>query len=154
MLADSLEIETSAEDAFALIAEVEKWPLWLGFLRSARLADPRRPLQVGSEIIVRSSIPGEEEQHYEVDALIGNFHLSLVGLYSVRRRLDFRIERKTSRSKVHVRIDYPAYHGRAGAWLDKVRNGRKLNAALEHSLVVFRGLVEYHRAPDACLADL
>lgn len=153
-LSGSLDIETSAEDAFALLAEVEKWPVWLTFLRSARLADPKRPLQIGSEIIVRSTIPGEAEQHYEVDALIGNFHLSLVGLYSVRRRMDFRIERRTSRSKIHVRVDYPAYHGRIGAWLDRIRNGRKLDAALAHSLVVFRGLVEYHRAPDACLADL
>src|SRR5665213_1945491 len=153
-LSGSLDIETSAEDAFALLAEVEKWPVWLSFLRSARLVDPKRPLTVGSEIVLRSSIPGEEEQLYEVDALIGNFHLSLVGAYSVRRRIDFRIERKTSRAKVHAKVTYPAYHGRVGAWVDRLRNGRKLSAALDHSLVLFRGMVEYHREPVACLADL
>jgi len=153
-LSGSLDIETSAEDAFALLAEVEKWPVWLSFLRSARLADPKRPLAIGSEIVLRSSIPGEEEQLYEVDALIGNFHLSLVGAYSVRRRIDFRIERKTSRAKVHVKVTYPAYHGRVGALIDRLKHGRKLRASLDHSLVLFRGMVEYHREPDACLADL
>jgi uncharacterized membrane protein len=153
-LSGSLDIETSAEDAFALLAEVEKWPVWLSFLRSARLVDPKRPLALGSEVVLRSSIPGEEEQLYEVDGLIGNYHLSLVGAYSVRRRIDFRIERKTSRAKVHVKLTYPAYHGRLGAWVDQLRHGRKLNAALNHSLVLFRGMVEYHREPDACLAEL
>ena len=153
-LSGSLDIETSAEDAFALLAEVEKWPVWLSFLRSARLVDPKRPLAVGSEIVVRSSIPGEAEELYEVDALIGNYHLSLVGAYSVRRRIDFRIERRTTRAKVHVKVTYPAYHGRVGAFLDQLRNGRKLSTALDHSLVLFRGMVEYHREPDACLAEL
>ena len=153
-LSGSLDIETSAEDAFALLAEVEKWPVWLSFLRSARLVDPKRPLAVGSEVVLRSSIPGEEEQLYEVDALIGNYHLSLVGAYSVRRRIDFRIERKTSRAKVHVKVTYPAYHGRVGELFDRLKHGRKLSAALNHSLVLFRGMVEYHREPDACLADL
>jgi uncharacterized membrane protein len=153
-LSGSLDIETSAEDAFALLAEVEKWPVWLSFLRSARLVDPKRPLAVGSEVLLRSSIPGEEEQLYEIDALIGNYHLSLVGAYSVRRRIDFRIERKTSRAKIHVTVTYPAYHGRVGELIDRLRHGRKLSAALDHSLVLFRGMVEYHREPDACLADL
>ncbi len=153
-LAGSLDIETSAEDAFNLLAEVEKWPVWLSFLKSARLGDPKRPLMLGSEVVLRSSIPGEEEQHYEVDALIGNYHLSLVGAYSVRRRIDFRIERKTNRAKIHVKVTYPAYHGRIGAFLDRLRNQRKLDAALAHSLVLFRGMAEYHREPDACLADL
>jgi uncharacterized membrane protein len=154
-LAGSLDIEAPIEDAFSLLCAVEKWPVWLSFLRSAQLADPKAPLTVGSEVVLHSSIPGETEQVYEVDRLVGNHHLSLVGAYSTQRRLDFRIERKTARAKIHIKLTYPAYHGRIGAFFDRVRNGRKLEAAIEHSLELFRGLAEYsRRSPDALLADI
>jgi len=149
----SLEVDSSAEEAFALLCAVEKWPVWLSFLRSARLVHPKLPIGVGSEVVVRSSVAGEEEQLYEVDAFMTNYHLSLVGAYSVRRRLDFRIERRTSCSRVHVRLAYPAYHGRFGAFVDDWRRGRKLAAALEDALVHFKGLVEY-RTDGPVLADL
>lgn len=149
----NLDVDSPAEDAFALLCAVEKWPVWLSFVRSARMVDPSAPLQLGSEVILRSTLPGDEEQLYEVDGFIGNFHLSLVGAFSVRRRLDFRIERKTTRSKVHVRLAYPAYHGRIGVIMDSWRHGRKLAAALDDGLVHFKGLVEYRR-DDPVLADL
>lgn len=154
-LAGSLDIEAPIEDAFSLLCAVEKWPVWLSFLRSARLTDPKAPLEVGSEVVLRSSIPGELEEVYEVDRLVGNHHLSLVGAYSTQRRLDFRIERKTERAKMHIKLTYPAYHGRIGAFCDRLRNGRKLESAIEHSLELFRGLAEYsRRSPDALLADI
>ncbi len=96
-------------------------------------------------MIVRSSLPGDEEQLFEVDAFIANYHLSLVGAYSMRRRIDFRVERRTSRSRVHVRLAYPAYHGWVGALLDRWRRGRKLSNELDDALVHFKGLVEHHR---------
>jgi hypothetical protein len=71
----------------------------------------------------------------------------------VRRRLDFRIERRTSTARVHVRLSYPAYHGRLGALRDAWRHDRKLSTALEEALIHFKGLVEYRRN-DPVLADL
>ena len=147
----SLEIDCPAEEAFRLLCAVEKWPVWLSFLRSARLADAKLPVRLGSEVIVRSSLPGDEEQLYEVDGFIANYHLSLVGAYSVRRRLDFRVERKTSTAKIHARLTYPAYHGRLGVLLDRWRRGRKISTALSDALVHFKGLVE-HRKDDPVLA--
>ncbi len=138
----SLDIESPVEDAFALLCAVEKWPVWLPFLRSANLADPASPLSVGTEVIVRSSLPGDEEQRYEIDQFIANFHLSLVGAYSVRRRLDFRIERKTSRAKLHVKLSYPAYGGRLGALMDAWKHGRRFERGLDDALVHFKGMVE------------
>ena len=138
----SLDIESPVDDAFALLCAVEKWPVWLPFLRSATLADPASPLSVGTEVIVRSSLPGDEEQRYEIDQFIMNYHLSLVGAYSVRRRLDFRIERKTSRAKVHVRLSYPAYGGRLGALMDAWKHGRRFERGLDDALVHFKGMVE------------
>ncbi|GAC1654274.1 MAG: hypothetical protein NVS9B12_04790 [Vulcanimicrobiaceae bacterium] len=149
----AVDLQSTPEEAFALVCEVEKWPVWLSFLRSAKLADPSARMGPGSEVIVRSAIPGEVEQLYEVDQFIDNHRLSLVGAYSVRRRIDFRIERKTSRSKMAVRLDYPAYGGRLATLMDRMTSRRKLAGALAESLEHFKGLVEYSRAPDALLAD-
>ncbi len=148
----SLDIESPVDTAFALLCAIEKWPVWLSFLRSARAVDPALPLRAGSEVIVRSTLPGDEEQLYEVDQFITNYHLSLVGAYSVRRRIDFRLEQKTSRAKLHVRFTYPAYGGRLGAALDQWRHGRRLERVLDDALTHFKGLVEY-RSDDAVLAD-
>ncbi len=142
----SLDIDSPAEDAFALLCAVEKWPVWLSCIHSAKSADPASPLALGSEIVVRSTLPGEEEQLYEVDQFITNFHLSLVGAFSVRRRIDFRIERKTSRARIHVKLTYPAYGGKVGAIMDSWRNRRRLERTLEDALVHFRGLVEHHQS--------
>ncbi|MEO9170154.1 MAG: hypothetical protein ABI282_10110 [Candidatus Baltobacteraceae bacterium] len=149
----SLDIESPAEDAFSLLCAIEKWPVWLSFLRSSTLVEPKANLGVGSEVLVRSYLPGEEEELYEVDQLIGNFHLSLVGAFSTRRRLDFRLEQKTSRAKLHVKLCYPAYHGAIGGLVDRWKRGRKVDRALEDSLFHFKGLVEY-RTQDGVLADL
>lgn len=148
----SLDLDCSAEEAFALLCAVEKWPVWLSFLRSARRANNEPQLGVGSEVIIRSWLPGEEEEVFEIDGLIANYRLSLVGAYSLRRRLEFRIERRTSCSKLHVRLAYPAYHGKFGTLLDRWQRGRRVASALDDSLVHFKGLVEYKR-DDAILAD-
>jgi uncharacterized membrane protein len=148
----SVDVQTPAEPAFELLCAIEKWPVWLSFLRSAELIDA--PVGAGSEIRLRSAIPGEEEQLFEVDHFITNHRLSLVGAFSVRRRLDFRLERKTSRCKLHARIEYPAYGGRLGALYDAVRAGRKLATQLEESVVHFKHLAEYRPAEkDDLLAD-
>lgn len=148
----SLELNCSAEEAFALLCAVEKWPVWLSFLRSARREAAEAELKIGSEIVIRSALPGAEEQLYEVDDLIANYRLSLVGAYSLRRRLDFRIERRSQSSKLHVKVAYPAYHGRLGGLLNHWQHGRRLSNALDDSLVHFKGLVEYRR-DELVLAD-
>ena len=98
-------------------------------------------------------IPGEEEELFEVDQFIDGHVLSLVGAYSVRRRFDLRVEQKTTRSKLVMRVDYPTYGGVVGALIDRLTMRRKLEGALTDSLVHFKGLVEFERAPDALLED-
>lgn len=149
----SQDVLTTAESAFSLICEVEKWPVWLSFFRSARRVDPGRALDVGSEIAIRSAIPGDEEELYEVDGYLRGHMLSLVGAYSVRRRFDFRVESKSERSKIVVRIDYPTYGGVLGALIDRMTSRRKLDIALADALVHFKGLAEYERNPGALLED-
>jgi uncharacterized membrane protein len=150
----SQDLSTTPEAAFKLICEVEKWPVWLSFLKSARRTDDGSPLGVGSEVAVRSAIPGDPEELYEVDRYLGGHIVSFVGVYSVRRRIDFRIERHTERSKLVVRLDYPAYGGMLGALVDRLTARRRLDSALEVSLAHFKGLVEFKEsAQEGVLAD-
>ena len=89
------DVASPAATAFARICEVEKWPVWLSFLRSARLTEPHLPFAEGSEVAIRSRLPGEDEELFEVDRLIPGHHVSLVGAFSCRRRIDFRVEQKS-----------------------------------------------------------
>jgi len=146
------DVATSAEAAFSLICEVEKWPVWLSFLRSASRLDAG-DLRVGSDIAIRSTIPGDEEELFEVDQYIEGYMLSLVGAYSMRRRIDLRVERKTERAKIVARLDYPTYGGVVGELVDRLTRRRRLDVALADSLVHFKGLVEFDRAGDVILDD-
>jgi uncharacterized membrane protein len=153
LLSASVDIQAAAETAFTLLCAVEKWPVWLSFLRSAEVTDST-PVGAGSEIVLRAAIPGEPEQLFEIDHFITNHQLSLVGAFSIRRRIDFRIERKTSRCRLHARLEYPAYGGRLGVLYDALRAGRKLATQLDESLLHFKHLAEYNPTPkDELLAD-
>lgn len=146
------DVASPAATAFARVCEVEKWPVWLSFLRSARLTEPHLPFREGSEVAIRSNVPGDDEELFEVDRFIPGHHLSLVGAFSCRRRIDFRIEQKSERSKIVVRMDYPTYGGVMGALFDRFTRRRKLDTALGDSLLHFKGLVEFERE-DGILAD-
>lgn len=147
------DIDAAHEAVFSLLCSIPKWPLWLSFVRSAAVAASDAPLGIGSEITLRSALPGEAEQLFEIDQFIDNYHLSLVGQYSARRRIDFRVERKTKRSRLHARVQYPAYGGRLGSMYDQLRCGRKLATLVEESLVHFKHLAEFGAAGDELLAD-
>jgi hypothetical protein len=146
------DVASPAATAFARVCEIEKWPVWLSFLRSARLTEPHLPIGEGSEVAIRSNLPGEDEELFEVDRFIDGYHVSLVGAFSCRRRLDFRIEQKSERSKIVVRVDYPTYGGVMGALVDRFTRRRQLDLALGDSLLHFKGLVEFERE-DGVLAD-
>ncbi len=152
-LSGSQDLSSSPEAAFALVCEVEKWPVWLSFLRSARRIETG-PLGLGSEVVLRGAIPGAEDELYEVDQFLEGHVVSLVGAFSIRRRIDFRVERKSTRSKLLVRVDYPAYGGALGALIDRMTVRRRLESALADSLVHFKGLVEFNgRTDDELLSD-
>ena len=149
----SQDVASPARTAFDLVCEVEKWPVWLSFMRSARRVEPGEPIALGSEVAIRSNLPGEDEELFEVDRFILGHQLSLVGAFSVRRRIDIRIEQKSARSKLVVRVDYPTYGGVLGALVDRLTRRRKLDIALNDSLIHFKGLCEFDQSPDAILDD-
>ena|SRR5665213_1110285 len=146
------DVASPAATAFARICEVEKWPVWLSFLRSSRLTEPHLVFGEGSEVAIRSNLPGDDEELFEVDRFIDGHHVSLVGAFSCRLRLDFRVEQKSERSKIVVRVDYPTYGGVVAALVDRFTRRRKLDLALGDSLLHFKGLVEFERE-DGILAD-
>ena len=146
------DVASPAATAFARICEVEKWPVWLSFLRSSRLTEPHLAFGEGSEVAIRSNLPGEDEELFEVDRFIDGHHVSLVGAFSCRLRLDFRVEQKSERSKIVVRVDYPTYGGVIAALVDRFTRRRKIELALGDSLLHFKGLVEFDRE-DGILSD-
>ncbi|HZZ64257.1 MAG TPA: hypothetical protein VFE17_02045 [Candidatus Baltobacteraceae bacterium] len=153
-LCAAVDVQSSAQAAFDLLCAVDKWPVWLSFLRSATLTGAAARIGLGSEVLLRSAIPGQTEQLFEVEHFINNHQLSLVGAYSVRRRLDFRIEQKTNRCKLTIRLQYPAYGGKLAMLYDGVRAGRKLATQLDESATAFKHLAEYDPKPkDELLAD-
>jgi hypothetical protein len=150
----SQDLASTPEAAFALICEIEKWPVWLSCLRSARRLDESVPFGLGSEVALHGKLGGDYEEFYEVDRFIDGYTVSLVGAYSIRRRIDFRIERKSRTSKLVVRIEYPSYGGAIGAFIDRVTSRRRLDRDLADSLTHFKGLVEFRDgAPGEVLAD-
>jgi hypothetical protein len=150
----SQDLASSPEAAFALICEVEKWPVWLSCLRSARRIDESLPFGLGSEVALVGKLGGESEELYEVDQFLDGHIVSLVGAFSIRRRIDFRVERKSRTSKLVVRMDYPSYGGALGKLIDRMTARRRLDRSLADSLLHFKGLVEFTDVPhDPLLAD-
>lgn len=152
-LCATVDVQAAAAPAFELLCAVDKWPVWLSFLRSAAIVGGAG-IGSGSEVLLRSAIPGDPEQLFEVEHFIKNHQLSLVGAYSIRRRLDFRIEQKTTRCKLTIRLEYPAYGGKLAVLYDGVRAGRKLQMQLDEAATAFKHLAEYNPKPkDELLAD-
>ncbi|HEV3158001.1 MAG TPA: SRPBCC family protein [Candidatus Baltobacteraceae bacterium] len=153
-LIGSHHLAVPASAVFDLISEVEKWPVWFSLLTSVRIAEPGLRLDLGTELLIRSRIPGEDEQIFEVDQYRKDRLLSLVGAYSLRRRIEFRIEPRDEFSSLQIRLDYPVYGGVVGQFFDQLTARRRLTAQLKDSLIHFTGLVEYNEHSDGSLRDL
>jgi hypothetical protein len=136
----SQDLNVPSERAFGLLCDLERWPDWLSFVRSARV-EGGAPLGTGAEIAIDAAIPGGDGA-FEIEHFIAGHVLALVGAYSVRRRLDFRIEGLGPRCRLVVRLEYPAYGGVLGGLLDQVTARPRLTRALGGSLVHFKNLVE------------
>jgi len=143
----AIDLAVPARTAFDFLAEVEKWPVWLSFLRSVRRIEAAEPLGVGTELAIRSALPGQEEELFEVERFVDGYMLSLVGAFSIRRRIETRLEGKTARSKLIVRVDYPTYGGSLALLVDRLTARRRLDGQLADSLQHFKGLVEYEGDP-------
>ena len=125
------------------------------FLRSARRVEPTEPIGLGSEVAIRSNLPGEDEELFEVDRFIPGHQLSLVGAFSVRRRIDIRIEQKSRAlearragrlSHLRRRARRAASTGLRGAASSTSRSTTRSSTS--------RGCASSTRSPDAILRRL
>ncbi len=137
----AVDLPAIPEEAFALLCAVEKWPAWLPLVRSAE-RQREGPLAVGDEVLLRLGEPRDEEQLFEVRRLVGNHCLTLVGAYSTRRRIDFRLERQSNRARLRMAWLYPTYHGAMGSAVDRLLRGRAVAGMLDRATMQFRGLLE------------
>ncbi|MDE2571816.1 MAG: hypothetical protein KGM44_04740 [bacterium] len=153
MVQASEEIASDAGAAFALLCEVEKWPVWLSLARSVRRVDSGAALGTGSEIAIHAPLLGHDEELYVVERFIDGHLLYLESAYSCRRSWEFRIERKGARGRINVTLAYATYGGWLGARLDRLGRARRAAAALAASVVHFKGLVEFENHPNRVLAD-
>jgi len=147
------EIVADAGAAFALLCEVEKWPVWLSLTRSVRRLEPDRPVGPGSEIALRVPLLGRDEEIFVVERYLEGHLLHLESAYSCRRSWEFRIERKGERARVAVTLAYPTYGSWLGAQADRLARRRKVTAELAASVVHFKGLVEFENHPGRVLGD-
>ncbi len=147
MLYQSVDLAVPGKTAFAFLEQVEKWPVWLSFMRTVKRLEPKAPLGPASELAIRAAVPGDEEELFEVDRFVDGFILSLVGAYSARRRIEMRVEGKTARCRLSVRLDYPIYGGAVAQLVDRATARRRLDKQLADSLLHFKGLVEYEGDP-------
>ncbi len=137
----AIDLPAIPEEAFSLLCAVEKWPVWLPLVRSAERRGSGA-LAVGDEILLRLGEPRDEEQLFEVRRIVSNHCLTLVGAYSTRRRIDFRLERQSSRARLRMAWLYPTYHGAMGSAVDRLFRGRTVSTLLDRAAQQFRGLLE------------
>ncbi len=137
----AIDLPAIPEEAFALLCTVEKWPAWLPLVRSAQ-RQREGALALGDEVLLRLGEPRDEEQLFEVRRLVTNYCLTLVGAYSTRRRIDFRLERQSNRARLRVAWLYPTYHGAMGSAVDRLLRGRAVAGMLDRATMQFRGLLE------------
>ncbi|TAM91996.1 hypothetical protein EPN42_02035 [bacterium] len=153
MVQASEEIVSDAGAAFALLCEVEKWPVWLSLVRSVRRLDGDHALCLGSEVAIQAPLLGSGEEIFVVERFLQGHLLRIESAFSCRRSWEFRIERKGERARLAVALAYPTYGGWLGAQLDRLARRRKAESELWASVVHFKGLVEFENHPDRVLAD-
>ena len=137
------ELHVSAEIAFARICSIKTWPVWLSFVKRAELEDPGNTLTHQSDIVLLSELFDGKEEVFEVEELIEPYLLTLVGAFSCRRRIQFRVERKDDISRLIVKIAYPSYGNLIGRYTERFMFRRKMQTVLTESLQTFKGLVEH-----------
>ncbi|TAM56370.1 hypothetical protein EPN52_14780 [bacterium] len=153
MVQASEEIVSDAGAAFALLCEVEKWPVWLSLARSVRRVDGERALGPGSEIAMQAPRLGAREELFVVERFLQGHLLYLESAYSCRRSWEFRIERKGARARLVATLAYPTYGGWLGAQAERLLHRHGVERELQASVVHFKGLVEFENHPDRVLAD-
>lgn len=138
----AVDIAAPAEHVFERVSDLTHWPAWFGCVVSA--SQPQdQALGLGVEIHVCMHAGRRRWQEtLEVTRFITNAFLSFEALYSTARRIDFRVERRGSITRLCCAVGYPVYGGLAPAIYDVLIGRRKVRSGVRDSLVHLKNIVE------------
>jgi uncharacterized membrane protein len=138
----AVDITAPAEQVFAPVCDLERWPTWFGCVVSASQPE-QRPLAVGVEVHVCMNAGRRRwQEEFEVTRLITNAFLSFEALYSTARRIDFRFERRGQVTRLCCSIGYAVYGGIVPTVYDALLGRGRVKHCIRESLVHLKNLVE------------
>jgi len=142
LCADHVEVAVPVDDAFAFATDITRWPVWISSVVCAEQPD-RRPVALDQELLLCLQA-GRKRWHerFEVTRFVHNAFLSLEGVYSAARRIDFRFEQRGQKTRVACAIGYPMFGGLLARWLDSAFRRRRVRRELRESLLRLKGLLE------------
>lgn len=141
------DIRAPAEAVFASVCDLERWPAWFGPVVSA-VCEDARPLGVGARVcLCLADGRRRRQEEFEVTRFIRNAFLSLEAAYSAARRIDFRVERRGSSTRLGCMVGYPVFGGAVPALYHHAVGRRRLRRAVHESLVRIRHIIEEEWAP-------
>jgi uncharacterized membrane protein len=142
LCADHADVDVPVAQVYEFVTDVTRWPVWMSSIVNAQHPESL-PLAVDEELLVCLHAGKRRWQEtFEVKRLVRNAFLSLEGLYSAARRIDFRFEQRGRQTRVACAIGYPLFGGMLARWVDAISRRRRVRRDLRDSLVRLKGLLE------------
>jgi len=142
LCSQSVDVHAPAEQVFATVSDIARWPTWFVCVVSAQQPQDRL-LDLGEEIRVCLHAGRRRWQEaFEVTRFIRNAFLSFEALYSAARRIDFRVERRGQLTRLACSIGYPVFGGLLPALADAALRRQRIARGLRDSLVHLKNMLE------------
>lgn len=142
LCADHADVDVPVAKVYDFVTDVSRWPVWMSSIVNAQHPECL-PLAVDEELLVCLHAGKRRWQEtFEVKRLVRNAFLSLEGLYSAARRIDFRFEQRGGQTRVACAIGYPLFGGMFTRWIDAISRRRRVRRDLRDSLMRLKGLLE------------
>ena len=137
-----VDVRAPAEQVFAYVADLSRWPMWFGCVVSAQQAE-ERPLDLDEEVrLCLHAGRRRWQESFEVTRFMRNAFLSIEGLLSAARRIDFRFERRGQLTRLSCAIGYPVFGGLLAVAADALFHRPQIRRELRDSLVHLKNMLE------------
>ncbi len=152
LCADHVDVAVPVESAFAFVADISRWPVWISSIVSAQHPH-QRPVALDEELLLCLHAGKKRwHEHFEVTRFVRNAFLSLEGVYSAARRIDFRFEQRGKQTRVACAIGYPLFGGMLTRAFDAITRRPRVTREVRDSLHRLKGLLE-ERVESATIDD-
>jgi len=142
LCADHTDVDVPVAKVFDFVTDVSRWPVWMPSVVNAQQPEAQPPA-IDEELLVCMHAGSRRWQEtFEVKRLVRNAFLSLEGLYSAARRIDFRFEQRGKQTRIACAIGYPLFGGVIARAIDAMSRRRRVRRDLRDSLVRLKGLLE------------